>query len=478
MSLMLSFPSIFPVTAHTDYVGAGSTFVVIQGFKDDGAVYIIQALEKGAKTIVINNDLMIADDIKKAIKYYDAQLIRVENTRKALGHLCAQAAGFPGQKLKLYAVTGTKGKSTTVFLLEHILRTAGFSTALLSTVKNKIGTAEFAAPLTTAQPDYLHQFFALCLQQGVTHVVMEVAAQAMTMYRVEGLSFDGVVFTNFSREHLEFYQSLDEYFAAKLSLFSYAKSDAPLVINGDDSWLGSVSAAQQVVRFGFNQHPATHFFARSLAHQTAIEIVVEEQDDTNNMYRCSALFGQYNGYNMLAAIALARTIGVSKEVCSQALEKFTGVPGRLEQYRLPNGALCVIDCAHNPASFEALLSTLRPLTQKLIIVFGAGGDRDPGRRPLMGALAAEFADLIVITADNPRSEDPASIAQDIVAGISLHMQDKVIVELDRELAIKKAYERSGSQAIIALLGKADADYQIFGTKKIHFSERSIIRTLV
>lgn len=470
------FPQIFPVTAHTDHVGAGSTFVVIQGLQHDGAIYIDIALKKGATTIVVQQDKVLSDATISVINQHKANIFRVPDTRKALAQLSAQAAGNPAQKLKLFAVTGTKGKSTTVFLLEHILRTAGFSTALLSTVKNTIGDTEFAAPLTTAQPDYLHQFFALCVERGVTHVVMEVAAQALTLHRVEGLLFDGVIFTNFSREHLEFYASLDEYFSAKQSLFLQTKHDAPWVINADDGRLNALEYKKDVVSFGY-QYTEANFSVQHAIHTKGIEMMVQEPDGVWVTYVCPVLFGHYNGYNMLGAITLARTLGVTSAVCADALAHFAGVTGRLEQHRLPNGALCIIDCAHNPASYQALLSTLRPLTPHLIVVFGAGGDRDPGRRPLMGALVAEFADVVMITSDNPRTEDPALIVRNITDGIVQDKHYKVIIEPDREVAIRKAYERSTAQTIIALLGKADSDYQIVGTAKIPFSERSIIRTL-
>jgi len=217
--MSLSMPKIFPVACHTDHVGLNSTFVAIKGSREDGIRYILPALQQGASTIIVAQDALIADDLLKQINLFGATLIRVANTRKTLAVLSAQAAGYPTRYLRFIGVTGTKGKTTTVHLIAHFLRAMGHKVALLSTTQNVIGEIVFPAPLTTAQPDYLHQFFALCVQEQVTMVVMEVAAQALSLHRVDEIVFESIVFTNFSLEHLEFYSSLDDYFAAKCQLF-------------------------------------------------------------------------------------------------------------------------------------------------------------------------------------------------------------------------------------------------------------------
>lgn len=469
-------PTYFPVTAHTNYVGQGTTFVAIQGFKQSGSLFINEALEKGASTIVISQDESLCNATIAAIEKYKPHLIRVENTRKSLALLSAQAAGNPAQKLTIFGITGTKGKTTTSFILYHILKEAGYKVALLSTVKNIIQDTEFIAPLTTAQPDYIHQFLQLCISHSITHVVMEVAAQAVSLHRTFGIAFDGIIFTNFSREHLEFYTTLDDYFTAKCNLLSQTKKHCPIIINSDDKALKTLAY--------------THIpFGKETADIHPNKIIIQPQiiqpflkgslifDNNEYELECSNIIGEYNFYNICAATSLALKIGISSADCIRAIKTFTGVPGRLEKYTLANGALCVIDYAHNPSSFETILSTLRELSPHLIVVFGAGGDRDPGRRPQMGSIAATYADQIIVTTDNPRSETVETIIEQIISGIDKPLLHKVCIEKDRAEAIKKAYKDSKKNSIIALLGKGGEQGQLVGTTQIPFCERSIVQSL-
>lgn len=230
----LNIPIAWPVSCHTDHIGQGSTFVAIQGDSIDGALFIAQAIDKGATRVVVSCDAQLSHDVEQLIQEHTIDLVRVANTRLALAELSAQAYGFPADRLRFVGITGTKGKTTTATLLHHILITAGIKAALISTVENKIGEHLFKAPLTTPQPDYLHMFFNMCVSEGVEIVVMEVAAQALSLHRVAGIRFDVGMFTNFSHEHLEFYASMAEYFAAKSLLRDHMKPGAPIIINADD----------------------------------------------------------------------------------------------------------------------------------------------------------------------------------------------------------------------------------------------------
>src|SRR5579885_2514751 len=381
----MQFPSHYPVTCHTDHVRPGSVFVAIRGFSHDGVQYIPHAIQLGATTIVIQEDVVLSPDIQTLILPNNITLQRVANTRLALAQLSAQAAGYPARKLRILGVTGTKGKTTSTFLLEHILKSAGYKTALLGTVKNSILNHDLGAGLTTQQPDYLHQFFALCVQADVDYVVMEVAAQGLSMHRVHGIQFDGVIFTNFSQEHGEFYDSLDAYFAAKCQLFELCKNDAPVIINADDDW-GKKLLDQHPEWISFGLKNSALIKAEVIgAINNAIEMNVHNNNSIHHLI-CSSLLGMFNVYNMLGVYALAIKLGISAEVIAHAFKTFTKVPGRLERYPLPNGGTCIIDYAHNPSSFESVLSTLRQLTHKLIVVFGCGGDRDKTKRPTMGSI--------------------------------------------------------------------------------------------
>ncbi len=473
----MQFPTHYPVACHTKNVGKGSTFVAIPGFKQNGIAYIPQALDQGASTIVVAQHEQLSPDVIALIHQHKARLMLVQDTRLALAQLSAQAAGHPAQKLRIIGITGTKGKTTTAFMIEHVLRTAGYRTALLGTVKNSIMDHNLGVELTTQQPDYLHQFFNVCVDENIDYVVMEVAAQGLSMHRVHGIEFDGIIFTNFSQEHAEFYQSQDDYLAAKLQIFKSRKGQAPVVINTDDKQ-GEIIT---------NQHP--DFISYGMRAQ-GVRIGVDEKDGQEGLnfhitwkqhrsvhFASSAFIGLYNVYNMAAALILAQALGIKEDVLVYASASCGKVPGRMDRYVLRNGAQCIIDHAHTPSSFESVLSTLRSLTQQLIVVFGCGGERDAIKRPLMGSRAVAHADVVVLTTDNPRSEKPEAIIADIMQGIGDGDQRKVIVIHDRKEAIEYAYNRSRMGSIIALLGKGSDEYQHVGTVKTPFSEAAIIKSL-
>lgn len=477
MTQHLKMPDTFPVTAHTDFVEQDGTFIVIKGFKQDGLEYVPLALQKGARTIVISSDITMPESLKHLIAEYQAHLEVVDDTRLALAQLSAKAAGYPARQLRIIGITGTKGKTTTTFLLAHLFKTAGIKTAFMSTVYNSIDGVCFRAPLTTAQPDYLHQFLKLCVEQSVTTVVMEVAAQAMTMHRVAGIAFDGIILTNFSQEHSEFYASMNDYFAAKESLLQLRKPEAPALINSDNPWCARLMMHEHTMSVSLHDKNADYYADVKQVNPAMCMTVHAKNNECYDLY-APTLLGTFNAYNILGAYAMASMSGVTRFDCAKALETFTCVPGRMQKYTLPNGATCIIDYAHNPESFEQLFSLLGTLTNDLIVVFGAGGERDTTKRPLMGTIAARYAQRIVLTSDNPRSEMPSDIVQDILVGIEQSERIKVSCELDREQAIKHAYAVSNHGSIIVLLGKGPDEYQIIGTKKIFFSESSIIQSLV
>lgn len=470
-------PVVLPVTSHTKYVGTGTTFVAVQGQKENGSSYIVSALNKGATTIVIEQDQILSDDMVYAIELHGAELIYVENARKALAQLSAQAHDYPARKLKIIAVTGTKGKTTTSWILAHMFKHAGYKTALLSTVRNRILNTELPTELTTPQPDYIHAFLKACVDNRVEWVIMEVAAQATSLYRTEGIEFDGAIFTNFSPTHAEFYPHVDDYFAAKYQIIKQVKSGSPIILNGDDEQVAQLRNHFENVQCIYNGNARENAISyQALPSQMGLSwcYLGNEQPE---FFQSPHLIGSFNIFNASAAISLARYQGISLAHIKEALMNFSGVPGRLEAYDLPNGARCYIDYAHTPSSFKAVLSLLRDLTDNLIVVFGAGGDRDRSMRPQLGAIATHYADHLVLTTDNPRSEHVQTITQDIIAGIDAHDMHKVHIEYDRAVAIEKAYTLSTTRAIVVLLGKGPDEYQIIGTQKTYFSERAIIKQL-
>lgn len=462
------FPSVFPVTCHTQFVGAGSTFVAIQGYKQNGVQFIPQALERGATRIVVEKQTVLSDVVIQQIAQRNATLERVSNARQALAVLSAEALGYPARQLRIIGVTGTKGKTTTVFLLEHMLRTAGNTVARISTVGNALGEHQLPKDLTTPQPDYLHMFFAECVRLGIAWVVMEVSAQALTLQRVHGIAFDGVIFTNFSQEHAEFYVSREEYLQAKCSIFDQLKLGAPCVINADDT-------AYEVVRARIPEHnknplvlPVRQSFGEGGTLSTC----------PSNSFICPSLIGTFNAYNSAMAGKLLESLGIPHKDLQKACTTFGSVPGRMQRHILANGAVAIIDYAHTPSSFESVLTTLRDLTDHLIVVFGAGGNRDKTKRPVMGRIAAHYADTVFVTSDNPRDEQVEDIIQDIVTGIDSATHHKLVIEHDREIALKKAYALSSAHSVIAVLGKGPDEYQEVRGVKRPFSERAILEACI
>lgn len=471
--MQIELPKIYPVASHTDNVGFGSTFVAIPGTKDDGNRYIRLALEKGATKIVIQSGVILPDDILAMITSAGASLVSVDNCRKALAELIAQALEYPARKLKLIGVTGTKGKTSTSYMMHHLLTQQGHKVALISTAEKIIGSTLVAMDLTTPLPEHLHMFFAMCVEHAVDYVVMEVSAQSLTLHRVHGLEFEAGIFTNFSLEHLEFYKNMQEYLDAKLQFLSMIKQPEHMFINFDDPSGHEIAREHsQYASYSLEDKNAT-WYACSTLQQTSLELAIKHNEE---VYTLSAnLVGKFNVYNLLAASLVIHSLGFSFSAIAQAAQKLPQIPGRMEQYPLKNGATCFIDYAHNPSSYEAVLSTLRLMTSDLIVVFGAGGARDKSKRPMMGAIVEKYCNLAIVTSDNPRNESAAAIANDIVAGFTGAPNFHHMRELNRTQAIEMAYELSKPGTIIAVLGKGRDEYQIVGHLTFPFKERAIIR---
>lgn len=465
----------FRVTCHTDYVGAGTTFVAIAGGAEDGGRYIPYAIARGAKSVVIDRACCINDEVQCALDAAGIIPEYVDDARLRLAELSAAAYEFPADKLKIIGITGTKGKTTSSYLLFAILRMAGHKVALLSSAGNWIGGAFYESSLTTPQPDYTHAFFHKCVQEGVEWIVMEVAAQALTLQRVAGITFQAALFTNLSQEHGEFYPTTESYFSAKMLLVQQLSPAAPLVANGDDERLKARLFGNKLVTFGTGK--AVDYRAISIKSEFPGMSLIVHHDEVYQRLYSPGLIGRYNGINITGVAACAHQCGVSFAHIKRALESVPEVPGRQTWYQMPTGASVCIDYAHNPASYEAILSTLRLYTKHLIVVFGTGGDRDRARRPLMGSCAARYADEIILTSDNPRSEDPENIITDILAGIDPEQRSGVRCILDRRVAISEAVTRAHQGTIIAVLGKGAEGYQIIGDTKYPHEDSAVVKQL-
>ncbi len=467
------FPSVYPVTSHTDFIGQGSTFVAIAGVKQNGIDFIPVALEKGAIKIVVESHLVLSEEIIKLIKKYSATLEFVSDGRKALAQLSAQALDFPAKKLKIIGITGTKGKTSSSYMAYHMLHAIGKKVALVSTIEKKIGSQLISMPLTTPLPDQLQMFLKVCVDQGIEYVVLEVSAQALTLRRIEGIEFEAGVFTNFSHEHLEFYETLSDYFNAKKQFLGLIKNLKNMFINKDDQHVAQLLVDNpECSSFSLQDKTATLYGSTyQVNNETMLHLALE-----GKIYDiCIPFLGMFNVYNVLGVLGLMKALNIDFTELKYALKDLAYVPGRMEKYELKNGAKCFIDYAHNPSSFEAVLSTLRSMTNHLIVVFGAGGNRDPQKRPIMGSIAQKYCDVIILTSDNPRDESPADIAIAIEKGFDQSKHFEFYKELNRVKAIEFAHELSNKGSIIAILGKGRDEYQIVGTLTFPFKERSIIR---
>lgn len=461
------------VTSHTDYIQKGSTFVALSGFNSSGLSFIPLALEKGATKIVVQSDEQVTEEISALIKTFGANLKLVSNARVALAEMAAQAYGLPANKLKIIGVTGTKGKTTSVFLLHHIFNSLGFKTALISGVHNVIDNQIYACNLTTPQADYLQAFFGKCVEQGIEYVFMEASAHAFTLHRLHGVNFSGGIFTNLDLEHLEFYKDMDEYFYAKVKILGHMQDRAPFIVNIDNPWGKKFFENRPgLTSFGLSKDSADYSVSNISLMEKGQSFVI--RNDKANVVISTNLIGKFNAYNVGAVTALANRLGLSLDKVSKAIKAFEFVPGRMEKIELSNGALAVIDYAHNPLSYNSVLPELKKICKELIVVFGAGGERDISRRPLMGQAASKWANKVIVTSDNPRSEDAAEIAKQICSGMQSNFLSNVTLELDREKAISLAYKISSKDSLIAIFGKGPDNYQIIGSKKFYFSDKETI----
>jgi MurE/MurF fusion protein len=441
-------------------VEPGDVFVAVRGLKVDGHDFAAAAIERGAAAIVVERELPVA-----------VPQIVVASAARALGILIARTLGSPADKLTLIGLTGTNGKTTSTYLLESILVAAGARPGVIGTVSYRWGGTTIDAPYTTPTPETLQRALADMVAAGCTHAVMEVTSAALLMDRVAGLSFQVAAFTNLTQDHLDLHGSMEAYRDAKRRLFStYLAPGGAAVVNVDDPEGAGMGAAARpgarVLQVSI-QRPADIAVAACESSVAGIRATV--QTPTGPIELASRpLVGQYNVANLALAVGVAEALGIPHDAIARGIETLRGVPGRVERVANDAGLDIVVDYAHTPDALENVLATLRPLTtRRLICVFGCGGDRDPTKRPKMGAAVARLADLAVVTSDNPRTEDPQSILDMILPAVP----KPFFVDVDRRTAIRAAIAEAVPGDIVLIAGKGHEDYQILGTTKIHFDDR-------
>ncbi len=448
------------ITYDSRSVRPGSLFIAIKGFKVDGHDFVMDAVTKGAAAVVV----------ERVIPDLEVSQVVVADSRVSMGHIAAAFYGKPAQHLRLIGVTGTNGKTTTTYLIKSILEEAGYRVGLIGTIQTLIGQDTFEASRTTPESLDLQRILARMLEAGTEYVVMEVSSHALALHRTVGLAFDLGVFTNLTQDHLDFHLTFEDYFAAKAKLFKTLAGVA--VINYDDDH-GLNMAAQSrgpVVSYGVEQ-PAQVSAHHIHVSNTGVSYLLVSPYGERELKL--DLTGYFNVYNSLAAAGACLVEGVGLDIIKRGLEAVMGVPGRFESIENEFGFGVIVDYAHTPDGLENILRTARQLTKgRVILVFGAGGDRDKGKRPLMGRIAAELADVTIITSDNPRSEDPVSICGDIELGFREASPggDCVIVP-DRREAIRYAISTAEDSDIVLIAGKGHETYQEFKNTKIHFDDR-------
>lgn len=456
------------VTSDSRLVEPGIAFVAVRGESRDGRQFIPMALERGASAI-------IADSAAETGHPENVPYIQVSDTRHALAVFARLLAGEPSKKLRLAGVTGTNGKTTTAFLIHHLMKRVWHRAGLLGTVVVDDGEESKPANFTTPGPVELNTLLARMVDHGCRGAAMEVSSHGIDQKRVDGIAFDAAIFTNLTQDHLDYHGTLDAYAATKFSWFESLAAD-PLgkkpvaAINFDDGYgeklVALLGDRLPVIKFGFNVH--CDFRANNFK-QSARGMEFELTAKGKSYLVRAPLIGRFNVYNILSALSAASAMKINLRDAVAALAEAPQVPGRMEHCGTKDGVSVFVDYAHTPDAVMNACRTLKELNpNRLITVFGCGGDRDKKKRPLMGQAAAEISDACIVTSDNPRSEDPEAILKDIEAGMGGTRYKTVV---DRAEAIRIAIHAAGKGDIVLIAGKGHETYQQFADRTIDFDDR-------
>lgn len=496
---------ISAITSDSRQVKPGALFVAVAGQTADGHCFVEQAIAKGCAAVLVEHG-RYADKCGA-----DAVCLEVADTQRALGQIAASFYGHPANSMKLIGITGTNGKTTSAYLLEAVIREAGGNPGVIGTVNYRYNGIELPAPLTTPDPVVLHGLLRRMADSGVTHVIMEASSHALDQKRLCGLMFDIALFTNLSRDHLDYHGDMTRYYVSKKKLFlEYLKKDGKAVVvksqdvsAGDDNqaspqqwgkrlvddlllsaqWKGQAKGRGDIVTCGFNDCEVKAVkFTEDLQG-----IVVQVETPAGNFHINSPLVGDFNVRNLLGVVGAGLALGIQPEVIARGFAKAkNGAPGRLERVAPRSQAAIFVDYAHTPDALENVLRTLRKLTPgRLIVVFGCGGDRDRGKRPMMGEVAGRIADVALITSDNPRTESPMKIIKGIEEGMKRLAVPRLRAEAllkrpwlkgydvipSRRAAIATAVRYARQGDVVLISGKGHENYQITSTGRIFFDDR-------
>jgi UDP-N-acetylmuramoyl-L-alanyl-D-glutamate--2,6-diaminopimelate ligase len=448
--------------------GPGTLFVAVRGLTTDGNQFVDAARRKGASAVASENPPQPG-----------GPWIQVPDARRALAAFSAAVLGDPAASLRLVGITGTNGKTTTSYLIDAALRAAGHTAGLLGTVQYRIGDRLSEAVRTTPEASDLQQLFREMVVASCTHAVLEVSSHSLALERVHGCAFEVAVFTNLTRDHLDFHGDMDRYFEAKRRLFdTLLREDGRAIINADDDRAGELRAASRapVWTYGLDR-PAD-------LRASALRLSLEGSRFTAStpvgvVEIHSPLLGRFNVSNLLGALGASLALGIPLDVAAAGLASLPGVPGRLERVNAGQDFVVIVDYAHTDDALKNLLETVRDLGPKRVItIFGCGGDRDRTKRPLMGAVASRLSDTVIVTSDNPRSEPPEAIIEEVRRGMPAGRGAEVLSVVDRREAIARALEMAHSGAAVVIAGKGHETSQTLRDRTVPFDDRQVVRDIL
>ena len=464
--------SITGISYDSRSVKDGDIFICLTGEKTDGHNHIKEAEAKGAKAIIAEKKIESS-----------LPVIYVNDTQIALAKVANCFYGEPSEKIKIIGVTGTNGKTTTTHLIQHIFENNDLKTAVIGTLGTRENTKSdyYDAKHTTPQAPELQKQLANLVEKGFSHLAMEVSSHALSLHRVYENNFAGVLLTNITQDHLDFHLTMEEYWRAKRKLFEMLNisswKNKYAIINKDDLLFDEFtkSLSREVKLFSYGVKNKADFQATNIEfspHGLSFDLISPE----GTCKVLSKLNGMFNVYNLLGAIAVSFAEGIDINKIVEKVKTANEVPGRFQIIQKDNCPICIVDYAHTPDGLENILKSARLMTPKngrLLCVFGCGGDRDPTKRPKMGKIAEDLSDIVLVTSDNPRSENPNQIISDILSGIK--NTSDIIVDADRKNAIQIAIKKANKNDVIVIAGKGHEDYQILKDKTIHFDDREEVR---
>ncbi len=447
------------VTCDSRAVKAGFAFICIDGTNIDGHLFAKNANENGAAVIVCEKDLGLSNQII------------VDDTHRAYFEMSAKWFGNPSEKLKLIGVTGTNGKTSVTYILKSILEAAGHKVGLIGTIQNMVGNKILPSKNTTPDAYEMNSLFSLMVEEKCEYAVMEISSHALDQKRIYGVDFEVAMFTNLTQDHLDYHKTMENYFNAKLKLFKMCKC---AVVNFDDEYSKKILTEIdcKCVSYSLNNDKATYTAKNAEYRPDSVKYQMVGYNFINPITVGTG--GRFTVYNSMCAAATAIELGISIEIIKEALQNMHGVAGRAEVVKTNRDFTVVIDYAHTPDGLENILKSFRDYRDsRLVVLFGCGGDRDKTKRPIMGEVAAKFADYLIVTSDNPRTEEPSQIIEDIMIGVKKHKTPYTVIE-NRVEAIKFAIQNAKTNDIIILAGKGHETYQILKSGTIHLDEREIV----